>query len=251
VATEYKPKIGQAGRDVVWVPTPRVLVHRLLDMAGARRGDFLVDIGSGDGRTVIAAAKRGIRAHGIEYNADLISLARAAARADGLCAIATFERADIFQATIPDASVVTLFLLPALNLKLRPILLDMKPGTRIVSNMFGMGDWQADDEITAEGDCTSWSSAYKWVVPAKVSGAWMLRDWKLELTQSFQMLSGEFEHGGSSWPISEGKVEGNRIRFVAGKRSYIGEAGGGSILLQMAGGESRRLLHLGDPQTAR
>lgn len=242
VASDYRPKIGQAGRDVVWVPTPRDLVDRLLNMAEATGGDFLVDIGSGDGRTVIAAAKRGIRAHGIEYNADLLALSKAAAEADGLCHLATFERADIFQADFSHASVVTLFLLPALNLKLRPILLNMNPGTRVVSNMFNMGDWQADEEISSEGDCTSWSSAYKWVVPAKVSGAWMSGDWKLELTQKFQMLSGEIERGGASWPISEGKVVGSRFSFIAGERSYIGEAGGGTILLQMIGCKNRRTL---------
>ena len=149
-ATSYEPKVGQPGKDVVWVPTPQALVDQMLDMAKVTPQDYLVDLGSGDGRTVITAAKRGIKAHGIEYNADMTELAKRNAVEAGVTDKATFVNGDIFQSDFSQATVVTLFLLPGLNIRLRPTLLDMKPGTRVVSNSFDMGDWKADKEERVE-----------------------------------------------------------------------------------------------------
>lgn len=218
----YVPTTGQAGKDVVWVPTPDALVSRMLDMARVSKEDYLVDLGSGDGRTVIAAANRGVRAHGIEYNPDLVRLSQQNAKAASVAGLATFEHADIFESDFSKATVVTLFLLPSLNLKLRPTLLDMKPGTRVVSNTFDMGDWQPDETINAGGDCRSWCRASKWIIPAKVQGEWRFGDGVLNLAQSFQMLRGTLVQGGAAMPISDGKMDGSAITFTAGGHRYSG-----------------------------
>ncbi len=234
----YEPHSGQAGKDVVWVPTPQALVDRMMKMAGVTKDDYLVDLGSGDGRTVITAAKLGVRAHGIEYNGDLVELSKRNAQAAGVADRATFEQADIFESNFSDATVVTLFLLKALNLKLRPTLLDMKPGTRIVSNTFDMGDWTPDDKIDAGGDCTSWCTAFKWVVPAKVAGTWSLGEGELKLTQTYQMLSGTITTNGKSLPISEARMDGTKITFTAGGQRYTGEVADGKMNGQTTGGQS-------------
>jgi DNA invertase Pin-like site-specific DNA recombinase len=235
-AEPYKPVSGQAGKDVVWVPTPQALVDRMLDMAELTKQDYLIDLGSGDGRTVITAAKRGTRALGIEYNPDMVELARRAAQAEGVAELATFTQGDIFQSDFSKASVITLFLLPQLNLKLRPILLDMKPGTRVVSNSFDMGDWTADDRIDAGGDCQSWCTAYKWVIPAKVGGDWRLGKDTLTLTQTYQMLGGTLTRAGQPLPISEAKVTGTGITFMAGGSRYTGTIEGNAMRGTIAGG---------------
>ena len=234
----YEPHSGQAGKDVVWVPTPQALVDRMMKMAEVTKDDYLVDLGSGDGRTVITAARLGVRAHGIEYNGDLVELSKRNAQAAGVADLATFERADIFESDFSKATVVTLFLLKALNLKLRPTLLDMKPGTRVVSNTFDMGDWTPDDKIDAGGDCTSWCTAYKWVIPAKVGGTWRLGEGELKLSQTYQMLSGTIETNGKSVPISNARMDGTKITFTADGQRYTGEVADGKMSGQTDGGQS-------------
>src|SRR6188474_1595830 len=149
-ATAYEPTVGQEGKDVVWVPTPQAVVDKMLDMAKVTKDDFLMDLGSGDGRTVITAAKRGARALGIEYNPDMVELSKHNAEAAGMSARAQFQKADLFQTDFSKASVITMFLLPDINLKLRPKILGLKPGTRIVSNTFTMGEWTADETVNAD-----------------------------------------------------------------------------------------------------
>ena len=170
----YEPQVGQGGKDVVWVPTPQALVDKMLDIAKLTPQDFLMDLGSGDGRTVITAAKRGSRALGIEYNPDMVELSKKNAAAAGVTDKATFAKADLFETDFSKAQVITMFLLPSINIKLRPKILDLKPGTRIVSNSFNMEDWEADQTETISGDCTSWCTALLWIVPAKVEGSWQL-----------------------------------------------------------------------------
>ncbi len=222
----YAPAVGQAGKDVVWVPTSQALVERILDMAQLTPQDRLVDLGSGDGRTVITAAKRGAKARGIEFNPDLVAMARRQAEAEGVSARATFEQADIFQSDFSEATVVTLFLLPSLNVRLRPILLDMPPGTRVVANSFDMGDWEPDETAQVTGDCTSYCRALRWVVPAKVDGTWTVDGKTLELKQKYQMLEGSLREGASNQPISGARLEGARIRFSIGSDQYAGEVNG-------------------------
>src|ERR671929_33580 len=139
----YEPSVGQEGKDVVWVPTPQSLVNKMLDMAKVTPQDFLMDLGSGDGRTVITAAKRGVRAMGVEYNPDMVALSKRNAAKEGVSDKAQFMKADLFESDFSQATVITMFLLPDINLRLRPRILNLKPGTRIVSNTFDMGDWKA------------------------------------------------------------------------------------------------------------
>ena len=171
----FEPTVGQQGKDVVWVPTSQALVDKMLDLAKVTPQDFVIDLGSGDGRTVITAAKRGARAMGIEYNPEMVELSKRNAAAAGLSEDkAKFMKADLFETDFSQATVITMFLLPSINLKLRPKILDMKPGTRVVSNTFTMEDWQPDETANIQGDCTSWCTALFWIVPAKVEGTWQM-----------------------------------------------------------------------------
>lgn len=223
-AEPFKPVIGQQGKDVIWVPTGESLVERMLDMAKVTPKDYVVDLGSGDGRTVIAAAKLGARAHGIEYNGDMVEISKQAAEKAGVADKATFAQGDIFESDFSDATVVTLFLLPNLNLKLRPTLLDMKPGTRVVSNSFTMDEWEPDQSIEGGSDCTSFCRAYLWIVPAKVEGTWNLEgNGSLTLKQTFQNLEGELAMGGNNYPISQAKMQGSQIMFTANGKQYTAQ----------------------------
>jgi hypothetical protein len=236
--TTFEPTVGQAGKDVVWVPTPQALVDRMLDMAKVTPNDFVIDLGSGDGRTVITAAKRGARAHGIEYNPDMVELSKRNADKEGVSGKATFAQADLFKSDFSQASVITMFLLPDINIKLRPKILDLKPGTRVVSNSFTMGEWNADETATAGGECSSWCTAYLWIVPAKVQGTWKLPQGELALKQNFQMLSGTLRTEGKSMPIQDGRVRGNEIVFTAGGVQYSGMVNGKRIDGKTAKGAS-------------
>jgi precorrin-6B methylase 2 len=221
----FEPQVGQAGKDVVWVPTPQALVDKMLDMARLTPQDFLMDLGSGDGRTVITAAKRGARSMGIEYNPDMVELSKHNAAAAGVSDKATFVKADLFEADLSKAQVITMFLLPSINMKLRPKILDLKPGTRIVANSFNMEDWEADETQTIEDNCTSWCTALLWIVPAKVQGTWDTPQGPLTLTQQFQKVSGTL----GSQAISDAKLRGDEITFKAGATTYTGKVEGNTI----------------------
>jgi hypothetical protein len=230
LAEKFEPRVGQAGKDVVWVPTPQALVDRMLDMAKVTPSDFLMDLGSGDGRTVITAAKRGVRAVGVEYNPNMVALARDNAKQAGATELASFQEGDLFKADISKATVITLFLLPDINLRLRPKILDLKPGTRVVSNSFDMGDWTPDQTIQAGPDCTSWCRAHLWIVPAKVQGTWKLPDGgELTLEQKYQVITGSLRIGASNMNINTGKVIGDQITFTAGTAQYTGRVNGNTI----------------------
>jgi len=224
-AKPFEPTVGQPGKDVVWVPTPQALVEKMLDLAKVTPQDYLIDLGSGDGRTVITAAKRGLRAQGIEYNPDMVDLSKRNATAAGVSDRATFVKADIFESDFSKAQVITMFLLPSLNLRLRPTLLNMKPGTRLVSNSFTMDTWQADETTSVTGDCTSWCTAYLWIVPAKAEGTWQLGSNPLTLKQEFQVLSGTL----GSTPIANARLRGEDISFAVGSLTYTGKVNGNSM----------------------
>ena len=226
-AQQYEPQVGQEGKDVVWVPTPQALVDKMLDMAKVTPKDFVIDLGSGDGRTVITAAKRGAKAHGIEYNPDMVELAKRNAAKEGVSDRATFANADLFESDFSQAQVLTMFLLPSINLKLRPKILDLKPGTRIVSNSFDMEEWKPDETANAE-ECSNWCTAYLWIVPAKVNGTWKLANGELTLKQTFQMISGTLKSGNVVTPVN-GKLNGEQITFTAGEGQYSGRINGNSM----------------------
>jgi len=223
----YEPMVGQEGKDVVWVPTSQALVNRMLDMAKLTASDIHFDLGSGDGRTVITAAKRGANATGVEYNPDMVTLSRRNAQKEGVGEKAKFIQGDIFETDFSKATVLTLFLLPELNVKLRPKILDMKPGTRVVSNSFTMGDWQADrtQNVNEKEGCTAYCTAYLWIVPAKVEGKWKLVDGELALKQTYQNLTGSL---GDKTQI-KGSVRADQVTFTAGKAEYIAKVAGDTM----------------------
>lgn len=221
----YEPQSGQEGKDVVWVPTPQALVDKMLDMAKVTPQDFVIDLGSGDGRTVITAAKRGARALGIEYNPDMVGLSKKNAAEAGVSDKATFMKADLFESDFSKAQVITMFLLPSINMKLRPQILDLKPGTRIVSNSFDMEDWQPDETAAITEDCASWCKALLWIVPAKIAGTWQMPEGDLTLKQDFQVVSGTL--GGKQ--ITTGKLRGDELTFTVGNAKYTGRVNGNSI----------------------
>ncbi len=233
----FEPQSGQPGKDVVWVPTPQPLVDKMLDLANVTPQDYVIDLGSGDGRTVITAAKRGATALGIEYNPDMVALSQRNAAAQGVSDKATFVKADLFESDFAKSTVVTMFLLPSINMKLRPKILDLKPGTRIVSNAFDMEDWQPD-EIATTPNCTQWCKALFWIVPAKVDGSWQLPQGDLTLTQSFQMVSGTLRSGNGTTPIVNGKLRGDQITFEAGGAQYTGRVSGETIQGTLTSGAS-------------
>lgn len=218
----YVPEVGQQGKDVVWVPTPQELVNKMLEVAKVTPADYVIDLGSGDGRTVISAAKIGAKATGIEYNPDMVALSKENALKEGVGSKAEFIQADLYETDLSKATVITMFLLPEINLKLRPRILDLKPGTRIVSNTFTMGEWEADQEITTEENWNSWNTAYLWIVPAKVGGKWKMGDGELELTQEFQFVRGSFKTGIRSQSVTDGRLEGSKLTFKINNDIYTG-----------------------------
>jgi len=229
----YEPAVFQAGKDVVWVPTPQIVVDKMLDLAKVVPGDFVMDLGSGDGRTVITAARRGASALGIEYNPEMVALSIRNAQRNGVADRARFVKADLFETDFSKASVITMFLLPDINLKLRPKILDLKPGTRIVSNTFTMDDWEADAvvDLGANGCASSWCTALLWIVPAKVGGIYRVSQGDLVLIQKYQMLSGTLNIDGRMQPLT-GKVTGEDFSFTAGGRTYRGRLNGKAMDLR-------------------
>ena len=211
---QYQPSTGQPGKDVVWVPTDDGLVTRMLEMAKVSSSDLVYDLGAGDGKIAIAAAKQfGAKAVGVEYNADMATLAQCFVRAEGLTEKVKVIQGDIFETDFSEATVVTLYLLPELNLRLRPTILAMKPGTRVVSHSFLMGDWQPDASSVSED-----GAAYLWLVPAKVAGQWTFKEqngkgsFTVQLEQDFQKLSGKV--GARGEEISQGEIKGTELNLI-------------------------------------
>ena len=242
---DFVPQVGQAGKDVIWVPTPEALVERMLAMAKVTQSDFVMDLGSGDGRTVIAAAKKGATAMGIEYNPDMVALSQKNAATAGVGGKATFTKADLFETDLSKASVITMYLLPDINLRLRPKILNLKPGTRVVSHAFTMGDWEPDERAEVEG-----RTAMLWIVPAKVEGDWSLKGpnsgaYDVALKQTYQKLSGTVRHGNATAQIEDGKVMGDSVQFTfveGGKKSrFVGRANGNQLTGAIDGGATAQM----------
>jgi precorrin-6B methylase 2 len=229
-SAEHEPRVGQEGKDVIWLPTSQDLVNKMLDMAKVTPEDYVTDLGSGDGRTVVTAAKRGARALGIEYSPELVALSKSNAAKEGLADKAQFIHGDLFESDFSQATVITLFLMPDINLRLRPRILDLKPGTRVVSNTFTMEEWTADETFTLENktDCGFYCTALLWIVPAKVEGTWKLAQGELTLNQSFQRFSGTLKSGANITPVN-GKLNGDLINFSIGNANYTGRVSGSTI----------------------
>jgi len=209
---DYKPEVGQSGKDVVWVPTPDEVVQRMLNMAKVTPQDVVYDLGAGDGKIAIAAGKIGATSVGIEYNPEMAKLAQCYVQAEKLAGKTRIIQGDVFKEDFSKATVVTMYLLPQLNLRLRPTILDMRPGTRVTSHQFTMGDWEPDE--TAEFDHRR---AYLWIVPAKVEGTWTLREqggtgtqYMVNLKQQYQKVSGD----AAKQPLVGATVRGEELRFA-------------------------------------
>ncbi len=242
-AQKFEPTVGQPGKDVIWVPTPISLIEAMLDMAKVTPADYLIDLGAGDGRIAIAAAKRGLRSLGIEYDPDMANLCRENAAKEGVSAKAEFRQADIFETDFSAATVLTMYLLPSLNMKLRPTILDMKPGTRVVTHSFLMEDWEPDQSIAVEG-----RNAYLWIVPAKVEGDWVWTEnggeTVLSLTRTFQKIAGTLKVGSRESSLKYPLLDGDQITFKvdgnpAGTREFSGRANGGVIRGTIKGSDGK------------
>ena len=232
---EFTPQVGQAGKDVIWVPTPPELVDKMLQMARITPDDFVIDLGSGDGRIAIAAAKKfGARSMGVEFNPNMVALSNREAQRQGVADRVKFLNADIFQTDFSQATIITMYLLPDLNLKLQPKILDQKPGTRVASHQFNMGDWQPDETANIDNRL-----AHLWIVPAKAGGTWSLRidgsaqERPLSLRQSFQMLTGQLNGATAVLAISDARLRGDQISFSviegAVRRDFSGRVQGNAM----------------------
>jgi SAM-dependent methyltransferase len=219
----FEPEVGQPGKDVVWVPTPPVLVEKMLDIAKVTPNDFVMDLGSGDGRNIIAAAKRGARALGVEYNPDMVELSRRTAQKEGVADKAQFVQGDMYVADISKATVMALFLLPENMNKLVDKFLALKPGSRIVANQFAATGWTPDETGRVDGDCGSWCTWLLYIVPAPVAGRWQFQNGELQLDQKFQTFNGTHTVNGSSTLVTDGRLRGDEISFTAGSREYRGK----------------------------
>ena len=232
----FVPKEGLAGKDAVYVPSPLAAVEKMLDLAKVTPNDFVIDLGSGDGRNVIAAAKRGARALGVEYNPDLVEYSKRAAAAAQVADKAAFVQGDMFAADISQATVLALFLLPENLVRLTPKFLALRPGTRMVANTFGIQGWDPDESARAGDDCAMWCSALLYIVPASVQGAWRFPDGELTLTQDFQIVSGTLNTGGKTLPIENGRLRGDQIRFKIGGVEYAGQVSADAMKGDVTGG---------------
>ncbi len=227
----FEPVSGQAGKDVVWVPSPPDMVNKMMDLGNVTSKDFVIDLGSGDGRNVIAAAKRGANALGVEFNPDMVALSNQIAQKEGVADKAKFVQHDMYEYDISKATVMALFLLPVNMNKLAPKFFNLAPGSRIVANTFGIDGWEPDERVTLPptSECESWCEALLWVVPAKVAGTWTMPNGTMTLTQEWQMVQGTITAGGSTETVKMGRLRGEELTFTAGDVTYKGRATGGTI----------------------
>jgi SAM-dependent methyltransferase len=222
-AAPFEPVSGQAGKDVVWVPSPPDMVELMMRMAKVGPGDLVIDLGSGDGRNIIAAAKHGARAIGVEFNPDMVALSQRLAREAGVADQAQFVQFDMYEYDISKANVLALFLLPVNMNRLAPKFFNLAPGSRIVANTFGIDGWQPDfrETLPSTSECESWCESLLWIVPAKVEATWSMADGSMTLTQDYQRVQGTIRSGQLPIAVS-GKLLGNEIRLTATGAEYKG-----------------------------
>jgi SAM-dependent methyltransferase len=227
----FEPTVGMPGKDAVWVPTEAAVVEKMLDVAKVTAQDFVVDLGSGDGRTVIAAAKRGAKAVGFEYNPDLVELSRKLAQQTGVADKATFVQGDMYEAEFSNATVLALFLLPSNLEKLKDKILALKPGSRVVLNTFTIFGWEPDERYQVGGTCATWCEVLLHIVPAQVAGTWRGEGLQLDLSQSFQKVLGTVTTSGVAKIIERGQLRAEQLTFAAGDASYTGRVEGDRLTL--------------------
>jgi quinoprotein glucose dehydrogenase len=235
----YKPTVGQPGRDAVWVPTTEAMVEKMLDHAKVTPNDFVMDLGSGDGRMIIAAARRGARGLGVEFTPELVEFSKRRAAEAGVGDKAMFAQGDMYEADISKATVLALFLLPENIEKLVPKFLALPPGTRIVANTYWVHDWEPDDTQVLEGDCQSWCTSKLFIIPARVQGSWRLPDGTLALTQRYQMVEGTYSRPSGAPQTVKGRLRGRSIEFTMGGVDYSGTVAGDRIEATSTSGASK------------
>ncbi len=246
---EFVPTVGQPGKDVVWVPSPEETVAKMMEVGKITAQDFVVDLGSGDGRNVIAAAKLGARGLGVEYNNDMVELSRRNATKEGVANRAQFVQGDMYQADFSKATVMALFLLPQNLTVLREKIFNLQPGTRIVLNTFTIENWTPDEQVSVENCTGSWCTVYLNIVPAKIAGTWRAASpaGDLSLTQEYQMVSGTFKRAtGQTVPV-KGRLRGNEVTLTAdGQVEFKGVVKGATIegMQQPIGGGAAQPLTL-------
>ena len=243
----FEPVPGLPGKDAVWVPTPFVTVEKMLDVAQDHAQGFVMDLGSGDGRNIIAAGKRKVRGLGVEWNQDLVELSRQLAEKAGVAEYAKFVQGDMYAADVSKASVLALFLLTENMNKMVKNFLAMRPGSRIVINGFGITGWTPDLTERAEGDCGTWCTVHLFYVPANVAGTWRLATASLCSSRSFQMLTGTLTTGGKTMAIERGRMTGDEISFAAGGAEYTGKVDGSGMT---GNGEGQRRQRLERPRAS-
>src|SRR5688500_2377327 len=227
----FVPRSGQPGKDVVWVPSSPEMVSKMLEVAKVTPADYVIDLGSGDGRNIIAAAKLGARGHGVEYNPDMVALSQKLAREAGVADKAQFIQGDMYEADISKATVMALFLLPVNLNKLQPKFLNLAPGSRIVANTFGIDGWEPDyrTSLPQGSECESWCDILLWIVPAKAAGTWAMPNGRLVLTQEKQIVSGTATINGETLTISNGRLSAEGLTFAADTQPYTGRVKGSRI----------------------
>ena len=226
---EFVPQVGQPGKDVVWVPSPEETVAKMMEVGRINAQDFVVDLGSGDGRNVIAAAKLGARGLGVEYNNDMVELSKKNAIKEGVAERAQFVQGDMYQADFSKATALALFLLPSNLTELRDKIFNLRPGTRVVLNTFGIPDWNPDESVTLE-NCTSWCTVYLNIVPAKIAGTWRMQNGaEVTLTQQYQMLSGGGKTPQGQALTITGRLRGNDVTLSTGQMEFTGVVKGNVI----------------------
>lgn len=228
--TEFVPEVGQPGKDVVWVPSPPETVEKMMEVGKITPQDFVIDLGSGDGRNVIAAAKRGARGLGVEYNNDMVELSKRIAAKEGVADRAQFVQGDMFAADFSKATVLALFLLPSNLDQLRDKIFNLRPGTRVVLNTFGIAGWTPDESVTID-NCSSWCTVMLNIVPAKVAGSWKTPEGDLTLAQEYQMVTGTFVRPNGQKIDVKGRLRGEEITLAGsnGQQEFVGRVNGNRI----------------------
>ena len=227
-AEEFVPEVGQPGKDVVWVPSPPETVEKMMEVGKITPQDFVIDLGSGDGRNVIAAAKRGARGLGVEYNNDMVELSKRIAAKEGVADRAQFVQGDMYAADFSKATVLALFLLPSNLDQLRDKILNLRPGTRVVLNTFGIAGWTPEETVTIE-NCTSWCTVMLNIVPAKVAGKWKTAEGELTLAQEYQMVTGTLVRPNGQKVDVTGRLHGENLTLTGGQQDFVGRVNGNTI----------------------